>query len=425
MRGSTEYLTISTLSSLNVTYHVSLDSLNFTINGTVSKDRPIRSIRLPPKLRAYSSAFNDRFKGIRVTSDQPIRVSLFHSFFEHLFFPCHEYPGVNQYEYYTVSTSSSDGTTLSQALLISCRGFTNVTIIPSVDLLLPVDAQKSDSHNVLVTKGNAHVIILHEGQTLLLGKGGGSDISGTHIISNKPLTVITGHECGSVTSEHSRCQQLQLQVPPTITWGRRFILTNFINPFRNLFYSLYLKVIISQDNTTVTTYCDGTTNITKYSNHSAFGIYQYSIAKYCYMEADKPIFVVMFPYEKIYYTTGMVLITPMEQYHQEIEFVLSHHFKLVIIASAEGFFPATILYNGQAIFNWTAIYNYSSQNVVAFGTEIDFDGSRYQNHSHYLACTSRNGKLSVQVQNYYSYIPLLTGLPAVVSLQPGNQPFFK
>ncbi|XP_019858860.1 PREDICTED: uncharacterized protein LOC109587079 [Amphimedon queenslandica] len=263
---------------------------------------------------------HDRFKGIHVTSDWPISLADLNFYSEHLILPYHEYPGVSQYEYYAVSTSSYYNDTLSQVLLVGCINNTVISIIPTVDLFIPIDVQKNGSDDILVTKGNSHTITLHEGQTLLLGKGNGSDISGTHFISNKPLTVTTGHQCGSTPDmmELPSCNGMQLQVPPTITWGIRFILTNFINfRFDSSIYSSYVKTVTSQANTSITIHCDGATNTTRYSTNGAIGTYQYNITGYCYVEADNPIFVVLFPQANLYSATTMVLIPPMEQYLRE------------------------------------------------------------------------------------------------------------
>ena len=420
-RGGYGYLSISSLSTLNVTYHITVDSLNYTRNGTVTKYSPTQYIYLSWPFRAHSSSFVDRFKGIHVTSDHPISLVFQSYFYSYPVFPCHEYPGVSQYEYYTVSTSSYHNRSLSEALLVGCSNNTNITIVPSVDLFIPLDAQVNGSVDILVTKGRSHTITLHEGQTLLLGKGNGSDISGTRIISNKPLTVITGHECGGTPEmiERFRCHHLYLQVPPTITWGKSFILTNFIHyRYRNL-HSSYVKVVISQANTTVTVQCNGTTNTTRYSVGTV-STYCYNITDYCFIEADKPIFVVQFPHS--YYYTTIVLIPPMEQYVQAIEFDFFKHWyydysRLVITTSIEGFSPTAILHNGQATLNWTAIYD-SSQNIVAYATEIDYIGfRRFSNLS--VIHTGRNGRLSVQVQ-IYDHIYELIGFPAVVSLQPSR-----
>ena len=423
MGHSNGYLAITTLSSLNVKYNITVGSLNYTHNaGTVTKNRPATYYPYS-HFRTYSSSFADRFKGIYVTSDQPISLSLYYYRFEHLVLPYHEYPGVSQYEYYAVSTSSYRNTYLSQVLLVGCINNTVISIIPTVDLFIPIDVQKNGSDDTLVTKGNSHTITLHEGQTLLLSKGNRSDISGTHFISNKPLTVITGHQCGSTPNMFYRCNFMQLQVPPTITWGKRFILTNFIDfIFRRATIPSYVKTVTSQANTSIAIHCNGATNTTGYSTNGAIGTYQCNITEYCYVEADKPIFVILFPHSYFDNATTMILIPPMEQYLEKIEF---HHYRkagnfysrsrLVITASVEGFSPTAILHNGLATVHWTAIYD-SKRNIVAYGTGIDIS----QNSNHSVVHTGRNGKLSVQVQGNL-YIFEIYGRPAIILLKPSKQ----
>ena len=414
------WLTVSTLSSVSVTYNINVESFSYTRNGVVTKNSPHPYVYVATRFQTHSTSFEDRFKGMNLQSDQPISVSLYNIFIDHLILPYHEYPGVSQYEYYAVSTSSYRNTSLSQVLLVGCINNTIISIIPTVDLFIPIDVQKNGSDDILVTKGNSCTITLHEGQTLLLGKGNGSDISGTHFISNKPLTVLTGHECGSTPDmiERFRCHPLQLQVPPTITWGKRFILTNFINfRYGKSPVPSYVMTVTSQANTSITIYCNGTPNTTRYSTNGAIGTYHYNITEYCYMEADKPIFVVLFPQSYYYYTT-MVWIPPIEQYLQEVNFDFyrySRYSKLVVTASVEGFSPTAILHNGLATLNWTAIYD-SKRNIVAYGTEIEIN-RYYSNHS--VVHTGKNGKLSVQVQGYF-YSHIIYGWPAVVSLEQGK-----
>ena len=61
-------------------------------------------------------------------------------------------------------------------------------------------------------------------QTFLFGAPG-NDITGTSIVSNKPLTVISGHECGNVPDDVPRCEHITEEIPPTVHWGQQFLLT--------------------------------------------------------------------------------------------------------------------------------------------------------------------------------------------------------
>ena len=145
-----------------------------------------------------SSTYDNRNRSIHVSSDQPIAVSAFNwlsgSSGEYLVLPCHDY-NINKYEYYGVSPTSNVGS--SQVLLVGCDNDTNIIITPSEAVSLPSDTQSSTDQLVNVPKGTPHHLVLHQGQTLYFGAPL-IDLTGTHIVSNKPLTVISGHECGQV-----------------------------------------------------------------------------------------------------------------------------------------------------------------------------------------------------------------------------------
>ncbi|XP_078695151.1 uncharacterized protein LOC144924079 isoform X4 [Branchiostoma floridae x Branchiostoma belcheri] len=51
----------------------------------------------------------------------------------------------------------------------------------------------------------------------------GSDLTGTHIVSDKPVCVMSGAQCTFVPKQHQACDHLVEHVPPVNTWGRRFV----------------------------------------------------------------------------------------------------------------------------------------------------------------------------------------------------------
>ncbi|XP_019624498.1 PREDICTED: uncharacterized protein LOC109470157 [Branchiostoma belcheri] len=50
----------------------------------------------------------------------------------------------------------------------------------------------------------------------------GSDLTGTHIISNKPITLMSGVRCAAVPTGVIGCDHIVEQIPPVDSWGRRF-----------------------------------------------------------------------------------------------------------------------------------------------------------------------------------------------------------
>lgn len=52
-----------------------------------------------------------------------------------------------------------------------------------------------------------------------------ADFTGSLIISSKPVSVFSGHQCGIVPRRALACDHLVEQIPPTNTWGTRFLTT--------------------------------------------------------------------------------------------------------------------------------------------------------------------------------------------------------
>ena len=72
-----------------------------------------------------------------------------------------------------------------------------------------------------------------------------NDLTGTSIVSNKPLTVISGHECGNVPDNVQYCEHLTEQIPATVNCGQQFLLTSYGGrPVQ------YYKVIAAEGKTT-------------------------------------------------------------------------------------------------------------------------------------------------------------------------------
>ena len=410
------YLFFSTNTTDNVTYFVRyVNSSYSTGNGTLTLGRPVRWYYISGNLKVVSSSFDNRFKGIHLETNLPITLNVVngYSFHTYLALPCHDYQ-ISQYEYYTVSTGSYRNTTMSQALLVGCQNNTTVKITPSVDLSLPNNAQEPDI-DIVVSKGISHTVLLHEGQTLYFGAPD-VDITGTHIVSDKPLTVITGHECGDRPDVTNKCSSLQLQVPPTVTWGTKYILPSITYTYHGN-YPVYVKIITADRDTTITSVCNETVNTTHYDTQGSVHSFYYNNFGNCYVETNKPILVTAFVRNA--YSTSLTLIPPMEQYSNKLDFSISgleyHETDIIVTTTPVGFSPSAILYNGQPITNWTTVYD-SSMNIVGYVAEIREYGNSPYNRS--IVHTDRDGKVSLLYHKDYYYS---ITYPAGMNLRPINK----
>ena len=159
---------------------------------------------------AETSEYDDRNKGICITSTNGTDVLFVLAYItlsdrasaSYLALPYQEIL-TNEYEYYALSSSSSYDIYYSGLLLVGFRDNTTVVIYPSIALNIPHDIQDRNSISKLIHPGENHSITLHTGQTLFIGKDQGDDVTGTRIVSDKPLTVISGHQAGPVHGDGS------------------------------------------------------------------------------------------------------------------------------------------------------------------------------------------------------------------------------
>ena len=374
-----------------------------------------RNVGFVTALGTVSSSYNERFKGFHFTSDLPISLDVLdggsYITSRYLALPCHDYQ-ISQYEYYTVSTGSNSNTALSQALLVGCQDNTTITITPSVDLSLPNNTQVPDI-DIVVSKGISHTVLLHEGQTLYFGAPD-VDITGTHIVSDKPLTVITGHECGT-TLPLLNCNHMQQQIPPSVTWGSKFILPFFQHNSYTYSSELnYVKAVTSEVETTISLFCNDTADTVTYSTSGSVYTFFYNNTYNCYLEADKPILVVVYPK-----SISMITISPTEQFSQRVDFTIGFvNFQtiyIIVITTPVGFSSSAILYNGQPITNWTTVYD-SSMNIVGYVAEFSIQYIWLTSLGNFsIVHTNDEGRISV-----YYYDGLLA-MSAGVSLNPINK----
>ena len=389
-------LAISTVNH-NVSVTIKIPWSGSTVNILISSPNYIVDLTNITKV-SESSTYDNRNRSIQVKSDQPVAVSAFNWFSgtlgEYLVLPCHDY-NITKYEYYAVSATSTSNIRSSQVLLVGCDNDTNIIITPSEAVFLPSDTQSSTDQLVNVPKGTPHHLVLHQGQTLYFGAPL-IDLTGTHIVSNKPLTVISGHECGQVPLGVGYCEHMTQQIPPTITWGKQFLLV----PFEHRQSGQYTKLVTSQDHTTITISCNGsTTNViiinSKGGNYTLF----FSSFQYCHIQANKPIIVVLFATGGSLDNLGdpiMILVPPIEQYSSRYDFPIFNmdFVGISVTTTPENFSPNSILFDGVPLTNWVTILN-SSMDIVGYGTKIATTANPRRTVVH-----TGNGTLSVLLYGF-------------------------
>lgn len=140
-----------------------------------------------------------------------------------------------RYEYAIISggfaSSTSSSQTVSEFMVITCHDDTRVQIIPSI----PVTIAASDFSTSRFGPGftsSSGVWQDRRGtkplasQTLLITHST-ADFTGTIIRSDRPVVVVSGHQCAQVPVGQTACDHIVEQIPPQISWGYTFLM----NPF--------------------------------------------------------------------------------------------------------------------------------------------------------------------------------------------------
>ena len=392
-RGGVDQLLlyIATPSASPVSYSIETNSGTFT-NGTVNSSVPA-VISLSTSLVTNDGLYSSRFKGIHVHSTDGGLLSVLvvnrrsATYGDYLAYP-YQNLGLSQYQYYAVSTGTLaiSENSLSEVLLIGTEDNTTVTVVPTQTVTVPVDIQTNGGSRT-VAAGSPFTFTIHRMQTFLIGVPV-VDISGTSIISDKPLTVVSGHECGNIPLVCC-CQQIAEQIPPTATWGTRFLTT----PYTTRSVGPYFKVIAANNDTTLSFTC-GSSSSTAYLPvaGNVTTLLANPGGSYCSIVSNKPVLVTQLgPSQSSGSGQGdpvISMVPPLEQYMGNITFVLpafstisSHYANIATTMNGSVFIDGQL----ESV-TWNNIYD-NSNNIIGYGALISF-GSRSTSTSHTISMSS-------------------------------------
>ncbi|XP_065917797.1 latrophilin-like protein LAT-2 isoform X3 [Dysidea avara] len=273
---------ISTLESQPVNYVIEAPGVGYNTSGNVTSDNEVIII-LPTTL--ITSSRDDQDKGIHlmISSDkvtvigQNLRNVRSDTF---LCLPITNYCIVDKYLYYGLSVRrSSRNPQLNSSILVV--GTENSTMM-KLTATQPITINVSDS-TVDLTAGVQYSFVINRLQTVLIESL--DDLTGTKIVTDKPVSVLSGHECAFVGGVQA-CDHLIEQLPPTILWGRVY----YTAPLATR-RSYTIKVLAAFNSTVVDIYCNNTResyNIGEGNSVSKV----LSLQEYCVVNSSEQVLVV-------------------------------------------------------------------------------------------------------------------------------------
>ena len=379
-------LKILTLNENPVTFNVSSGN-DFQYSGSTTLNNP-ELVNIPASHEVHDYTYKYRNLGLIIESSpsEPIFVigiiTLTYMYDDEQPFSAFEvHPYIEQpadkFVYYGISFGENVDFH-SQLLLVGCKDDTTISIIPSKNITLSEKLQEPTNETIIIQAGNSYVLSLHKLQTLILYND--YDITGTKIVSNKPLTVISGHSCTNIPAGFAYCDAITTQVPPTITWGKTFILP----PLSERKNGQRYKIIASENNTEINIHCNKNTVINiQFINEGE--VYQFDTGhnEYCSVITSMPCYIAEAGFGNAYLNENygdplMLTVPPLEQYPKSdviIAPIANNNENFYTIIIPDDYYTGSFLLN-QSITcstSWIPI-NYSNGSIAGYGYSAPLNG---------------------------------------------------
>ena len=283
--------------------------MGFSFTGVATNNATTR-VTLPSNFQVFTNSISERNKGIRVRAEEDRKIVVYGLNFQQVSsdafvaLPCNRLP-FTEYEYYVISYLPLHFIFPSTYLLVGCEDDTTITT-PSSTLTI----------NQMETYAMESLI---------------KDLTGTRIVSDKPISVFSSHHCSRVPNSVSFCDHLTEQVPPTVTWGHFFLAASFLGRTSGEI----IRILASTDATDVTMNCTTIPPFTfTLSNAGNFEEVHINASSFCSIESNNPVLVFEFSLGNSLDGIGdpfMMMVTPVEQYSNNYVFSVLSKFSINFI----------------------------------------------------------------------------------------------
>ena len=418
MNAGQRNLHITTQESTPVTVTIKITAGSVLLTTTTVTANTGKKIQLP--FSTAVSSITDRNKGIQVTAEngKTIRVAV-ETYIEYtsdsyLVLPTLDYPVMN-YTYYAVSTRGPWGK--STAVLVAARDNTAITVTPTHAITIPSDLIPGGS-DMQLSAGNSVTFTLNKLQTFVIhGVASDIDITGTKVVTNKPIAFFSGHECGNVPMyPPCCCDVLVEQITPTLNWGLTFIFALL----RGQTAGTFLKIISHKSATQVNLRCSNGIS-QQFTLSGSPGIMTKLLTPdnlVCSITANKPIFVAQLCPSLLYGSQSegdpfLLIVPPTEQFSSNVTFpgygdrFPTNYVNVAVLGTQV---PSGVyLGSSQITQGWTAA-RYSNGTIIGYVTQVSTSGIQYN-----LRITEPR-KMMVYVYGYdytdsYGYVAGMDLLP--------------
>jgi len=319
-----------------LSYTIEAPGIQYYSSGTISSTGSA-VVNLPSSL--ITGSCNDQNKGIYLTTNSTDVIVIgqnveYRSSDTFLAFPNVKLCST-KYIYYGISVHSGY---LDNVVLIV--GTENNTVM-YLTVTQSVNVKINDTVSYL-TNGKQYTFLLSRLQTVYIGSS--RDLTGTRIVTDKPVSVFSGHECGYVPSPSSTsyCDHIIEQIPHTTYWGKIY----YVAPLQGRSYYA-IRVLAAYNATGVVMYCNNVRNSYFINAGNSFMVTrQY----YCAIHSNREILVAQYsPSHNSDWRTGdpmMMLVPATIHYSNEINLstISSGYYNYINIVVLKEYYQPSMMY---------------------------------------------------------------------------------
>ncbi|CAI8026301.1 Deleted in malignant brain tumors 1 protein [Geodia barretti] len=344
------------------------------------------SVEIEVRKELKLTSISERDKGLHIKSNgKPVSVVALseEGFSADLFLVLPPVYIPDQYVYYAVSVRRDivqEATFNSAILVVATEDGTVVMLSPTTNVSL---SSMSDINGTGIA-GQPISVILNETNTLYVTSP--ESLSGSKVVSNKPITFISGHECGNIPTGISFCDHMFEQIPPTSTWGIEF----YSVPLKTRESFDVIMLLASKSDTMVTCVCNPPMETTNLIISTAGGVVSVNVSseQYCRFMSNKPVLVVQLAVasgvDNVSADPFMMIIPPFGQYRSkyliptfepQYERNLSYFVNIVLVTDNQTDIDFMLLDESRVSANWTEIFCDVNEHHCAYGAQLDVNVS--------------------------------------------------
>ena len=284
--GGSESFLLTTTETQSVNYSLYIPRRGYRDSGRITANSSV-TLNIP-NMEVSSYSHIDYGIYLELSSDKVTVIGQnyqSHTSDSYLALPTIKSDTVTEYVYYGMSVYSPNS--YSSILIVGTEDNTQIYLVATQSTRIYSSRYyRYRRYYINVSPGSRYSFVINRLQTRYMETT--SDLSGTKIIANKPVSVFSGHRCAYVPYSYGTCGYLIEQIPPTTYWGT----TYYIAPLATR-TSYTIKVLAAFDSTNITISCNGTieSNSVNEKSHVTKTL---DNQEYCIIYANKKVLVAQF-----------------------------------------------------------------------------------------------------------------------------------